>query len=108
MCGICMRFMLHTREGQNAFLRVEDYKDYILREMVSDIANYIIDHLSPQKITIGIVSNKGIGAAAPIPVEEIVIDAKLHCNISSSYCIDFENSNCKINSIRIRVDRQVS
>lgn len=87
-------YVAHPRRA-NAFLRVEDYKDYILREMVSDIANYIIDHLSPQKITIGIVSNKGIGAAAPIPVEDIVIDAKLHCNISSSYCIDFENSTAR-------------
>ena len=37
-------YVAHPRRT-NAFLRVEDYKDYILREMVSDIANYIIDHL---------------------------------------------------------------
>lgn len=87
-------YVAHPRRA-NAFLRVEDYKDYILREMVSDIANYIIDHLSPQKITIGIISNKKLDAEAPIPVENVVVDAKLHCNISSNYCIDFENSTAK-------------
>ena len=87
-------YVAHPRKT-NAFLRADDYKDYILREMVSDIANYIMDHLSPEKIAIGIISDKEIGAAAPIPIENIVVDAKLHCNLSSNYFINFENSTAK-------------
>ena len=61
------------------------YKDYILREMVADISNYIMDHLDLSKLVIGlIVSDKG-NAKVKVPVEQVNAEATIKCNLNKNY-----------------------
>ena len=71
---------------------VFDYNDYIKREMVADIANYIMDHLAVKKLVIGIVASNEAGAEACISVEKINLGATVSCNLERDYYVKYESA----------------
>lgn len=70
---------------QNVLIEASLYKDYILREMVSDVANYISDHLDLSKMVIGLIASGRSNAKINVPVQEVNADATLKCNLDKNY-----------------------
>ena len=70
---------------QNVLIEASLYKDYILREMVSDVANYISDHLDLSKMVIGLITSGRANAKVNVPVQEVNADATLKCNLDKNY-----------------------
>lgn len=75
----------------NILIPKEIYKDYVLGEMVSDIASYIMDHLPITELTVGIVSSKKAGLGASINVKKITAHTKFNCELAKKYISHFEN-----------------
>lgn len=69
-----------------------DYKNTILREIISDISNYILDNIAVKSMTFALVENKKGGLDATIPVKSINVDAKFDCNLSKSYFFHIEDT----------------
>ncbi len=69
----------------NVLLEAGLYKDFILREMVADIADYISDHLDLSSLVIGIVASGKGSAKVKIPVQEINPGASLKCELDKNY-----------------------
>lgn len=84
-------YIEHPRRNQ-ILIPIFDYNDFIKREIVADIANYIMDHFSVKKLVIGIVSKGKAGADAAIPVKNINVDAAISCNLEKDFYVKFENS----------------
>ena len=84
-------YIEHPRRNK-VLIPINEYKEYILREMVSDIANYIQDNLRVSKLTIGIVASFNAGLGANISVKEINADAKIKCKLAKDYLVNYEES----------------
>ena len=69
-----------------------DSKDILLREVVADISNYILDHISVSELIFGVV--KSIGLQASIPITEISSTAKIKCNLLKEYYHHVKNTTC--------------
>lgn len=78
---------------KNVLIEAALYKDYILREMVADIANYITDHLDLSKLVIGLVSSSRANAKVNIPVQELNADATMKCNLDKNYIFSISDSH---------------
>lgn len=61
------------------------YKDYILREMVSDVSNYIMDRIELESLVIGIVDDKKLDGDASVSAGEIDANAKYECELYKGY-----------------------
>ena len=85
-------YVEHPRRS-NMLIPVKEYKDYILREMVADIANYIQDNIMISRLTIGIVSSFNNGLGATIPVHEINANAKIDCKVARDYVVNYIGSS---------------
>ena len=85
-------YVEHPRRS-NMLIPVKEYKDYILREMVADIANYIQDNIMISRLTIGIVSSFNNGLGATIPVHEINANAKIDCKVARDYVVKYIGSS---------------
>ena len=83
----------HPRRN-HVLIPVGEYKEYIKREMVADIANYIMDHLSVKRLVIGVVSSNKAKANADIPVSEVNVNASINCNIERNYIARYEDVRC--------------
>ena len=69
------------------------YKDYILREMVSDISNYIMNHLDLSKMVIGqVVSGKGY-AKVKVPVNQLNAEATIECSLNKNYVFSVSDTH---------------
>jgi len=76
----------------NALIEASLYKDFIIREMVADVANYITDNMAVSRLTIGLVSKIGGKADAKISVKKINADATIDCNLAKDYMFSIENA----------------
>ena len=85
-------YVEHPRRS-NMLIPVKEYKDYILREMVADIANYIQDNIMISRLTIGMVSSFNNGLGATIPVHEINANAKIDCKVARDYVVNYIGSS---------------
>ena len=85
-------YVEHPRRS-NMLIPVKEYKDYILREMVADIANYIQDNIMISRLTIGIVSSFNNGLGATIQVHEINANAKIDCKVARDYVVNYIGSS---------------
>lgn len=83
-----------------------EFKNLLLREVISDISNYILDNLSVAELTFGVVSSSGGGIGASFPVNQVNANAKINCQIAKSYyhhVTDTVRTNHKRNYIWIDV-----
>ncbi len=85
-------YVEHPRRS-NMLIPIKEYKDYILREMVADIANYIQDNIIISRLTIGIVSSFNSSLGATIPVHEINANAKIDCKVARDYVVNYIGSS---------------
>lgn len=84
----------------NEYIEEPCFKDFILREMLNDVVNYILDNFGVSTLVVGIVVNKDyhgeLGVA--IPVCNINAEAKLNVSISQDYTVrgtGYEKSRVK-------------
>lgn len=70
------------------------YKDYILKELMSDIFNYITDRIAVKKITIGLMSIGKFDAGATIPIKDVVVEATTAGCLDSNYQCTMEDVDC--------------
>lgn len=61
------------------------YRDYMIRELMADIAGYIMDNYTLQRLTIGLVESMGGDANVAIPIENYNPDATISCKINRQY-----------------------
>ncbi len=61
------------------------YKDYILREMVADVSNYIMDHLDLSKLVVGLIVSDNGNAKVKVPVEQVNAEAAIKCSLNKNY-----------------------
>lgn len=66
-------------------IEARQYKDYIIREMMADIADYITDHIAVKKIVVGLMSKSTLEAKAEIPINTVVSDANISGSLSKDY-----------------------
>lgn len=83
---------------ENVLIEAALYKNYILRDMVADIANYIMDHLELSKIVIGLVSAKHGESKFTVPVSNVNAEAHIKCNLSTKYMFSMKNTHINPNS----------
>ncbi|MDO5445910.1 MAG: hypothetical protein Q4F31_09870 [Eubacteriales bacterium] len=76
------------------------YKDYILREMVADITNYVADHLDLQKYVIGLVASNHHRADACINVKDIDAEASMNIQLNKNYFMALQDSHANENPER--------
>lgn len=84
-------YIEHPRKN-NVLIPLNEYKDFILRQMVGDIADYIQDNMRVSRLTIGIVSSFKLGLGATIPVQSINTNAKINCEIAKDYVVNYTSS----------------
>lgn len=77
----------------NALIEATLYKDYIIREMVSDIANYISDHLDLSSMVIGLVDTRKANAKVNVSVKKINDKASLECNLDNNYAFTVNDTH---------------
>ena len=98
-------YIEHPRKNK-VLIPIKEYKDFILREMVADIANYIQDNIKVSRLTIGIVSSFNSGLGSTIPVNNLNVDAKINCKIAKDYVVNYVGSSkTKIRSNYIWIDK---
>ena len=82
------KYISHPMNPNN-YIEESCFKDFILREMLNDVANYILDNFGVSVLVIGIVVNKDyhgeLGMA--IPVCNINTEAKLNVSVSQDYTV---------------------
>lgn len=76
------------------------YKDYILKEMMSEIFDFITDRVAVKKIVLGLENKGKMSAKASVPINNIVADASLSGSLNSSYISTAENVPCTHNNNR--------
>ena len=93
------KYVSHPMNPKN-YIEESCFKDFILREMLNDVANYILDNFGVSILAIGIVVNKDyhgeLGMA--IPVCNINTEAKLNVSVSQDYTVrgtGYEKSRVK-------------
>lgn len=70
------------------------YKDYLLKELMSEIFDYITDNIAVKRIVLGLESKGKIEAEATVPISDIVVDAKLKGSLNSNYLCSMEDVDC--------------
>lgn len=80
----------HPRRNKE-LISLKEYKEFVLREMISDIANYIMDHISVSKMVIGTVSSLKIGANAKSS-KQYDAEATIDCKLNSEYTFTCERT----------------
>lgn len=68
------------------------YKDYMVREMMADIAGYIMDYYTLQSLTIGLVETLVGNGDVTVPTEEYNSKAQIHCQLNRQYVDHFVNT----------------
>ena len=84
-------YVEHPRRKQ-VLIPLKEYNDYIKREMVADIADYIMDHVPAKEVVIGIVSSRSAGADAVVEVCDVNANANLSCKIERKYIVRYEGA----------------
>lgn len=84
----------------NHYIEKNCFKDYILREMLNDVVNYILDNFGVSLLVVGIVVNKDFNGelGVSIPVCNINSEAKLNISVSQDYTVrgtEYEKSKIK-------------
>lgn len=81
---------------KNVLVEGSLYKDYILREMVADIANYISDHLDLSKMVIGLITSGKANAKVTVPVQEVNVDATIQCSLDKNYIYSVNDTHAMV------------
>ena len=84
-------YVEHPRRKQ-VLIPFKEYNDYIKREMVADIADFIMDHVPAKEVVIGIVSSRNVGADAVVAVCDVNANANLSCKIERKYIVRYEGA----------------
>ena len=78
----------HPR-NDNILIFHKDYKDYLIREMVADIANYIQDHIPVTRLIIGIVSSNKNKLQGTVSTQELNAKATIKCHLDEKYIVNY-------------------
>lgn len=70
------------------------YKDYILKELLTEIFDYITDNISVKKIVLGLETKRKLEFGASIPINSLVSDAALSGSLNSNYLCTMEDIEC--------------
>lgn len=75
---------------------IEDrfYKDYILKELMSEIFDFITDHIPIKKIVLGLETKKKLDFKNSIPINSLVSNATLGGSLNSHYICTMEDVEC--------------
>lgn len=75
--------------NKNSFIERDCYKDFILREIMNDVVNYILDNFGVSFLTVGLVTNANTSSnfdlGLSIPIVKINANAKINVSISQKY-----------------------
>ena len=78
---------------ENGLVLRKEYNNYIQRDIIADISDYIMDNISVAALTVGIVYSSDMGGNAKIPVENVDIGASIKVAFSKGLYVHFENSS---------------
>ncbi len=78
---------------ENGLVLRKEYNNYIQRDIIADISDYIMDNISVAALTVGIVYSSDMGGNARIPVENVDIGASIKVAFSKGLYVHFENSS---------------
>lgn len=70
------------------------YKDFILKNMMAEIFDYITDRIAVKKIVLGLENKGKMKVGASVPINSLVADAKITGSLNSSYVSTMENVSC--------------
>ncbi len=81
----------------------KDYNNYILRDIIADIQNYITDHFAVSELVIGFVSSSKfslsgdavLGSGIKVPVKSVNSNATFDCELSQTYMCRLLDTNRK-------------
>lgn len=74
------------------------YKDYILKELLSEIFDYITDNIAIKEIVLGVEKKSNFKAKASVPINELVADAQMAGALDQKYIIKMEDIDSKTDS----------
>lgn len=70
------------------------YRDYILKEIMAEIFDYITDNMAVKKVVLGLESKGKFKAGANVPINELVVDATIAGSLNSNYIYTAEAIDC--------------
>lgn len=70
------------------------YKDYILKELMSEIFSYITDSISVKRIVLGLETKNMLKGTASVPIDQLVAEASVKGSLNSNYICKLENIEC--------------
>lgn len=68
------------------------YRDYMIRELMADVAGYIMDNFTLKRLTIGLVESFSGNAQASVPIKEYNPDASISGSLNREYVNNYINT----------------
>lgn len=77
---------------QNVLIEAAEYKNQILQEMLSEISDYIMDHMAVKELIVGLISTSRVKGKAGVPMADDAAYANLSCQLEKSYRTHIKNA----------------